>query len=67
MPVEILKEKYTGKVQEVVLGATKEMGGTRAYTVKLGGSSTLPFLQFEGEIPNRPVIALERGLGEAPM
>ncbi|HHW41994.1 MAG TPA: acetyl-CoA decarbonylase/synthase complex subunit delta [Syntrophomonadaceae bacterium] len=59
MPVDILKEKYTGKVQEVVLGATKEEGGTRAYTVKLGGSSTLPFLQFEGEIPNRPVIAYE--------
>lgn len=59
MPVEILKEKFTGRVQEVVLGATKEEGGTRAYTVKLGGSSTLPFLQFEGEIPNRPVIAFE--------
>jgi len=59
MPVEILKEKFTGTVQEVVLGATKEEGGTRAYTVKLGGSSTLPFLQFEGAIPNRPVIAYE--------
>ncbi|HBI26794.1 MAG TPA: acetyl-CoA decarbonylase/synthase complex subunit delta, partial [Peptococcaceae bacterium] len=32
MPVEILKEKFTGKVQEVVLGATKEEGGTRAKT-----------------------------------
>jgi acetyl-CoA decarbonylase/synthase complex subunit delta len=59
MPVEILKEKFTGKVQEVVLGATKEEGGTRARTVKLGGSSTLPFLQYEGEIPNPPAIALE--------
>jgi acetyl-CoA decarbonylase/synthase complex subunit delta len=59
MPVDILKEKFTGKVQEVVLGATKEEGGTRAYTVKIGGSSTLPFLQFEGQIPNRPAIALE--------
>ncbi|MGD0152882.1 MAG: acetyl-CoA decarbonylase/synthase complex subunit delta [Thermacetogeniaceae bacterium] len=59
MPVDIIKEKFTGKVQEVVLGATKEQGGTRAYTVKLGGSSTLPFLQFEGEIPNRPSIAIE--------
>ncbi|HAA90310.1 MAG: Corrinoid/iron-sulfur protein small subunit AcsD [Thermoanaerobacterales bacterium 50_218] len=58
MPVEIFKEKYTGKVQEVVLGATKEEGGTRAYTVKLGGSSALPFLQFEGESA-RPVIAME--------
>jgi acetyl-CoA decarbonylase/synthase complex subunit delta len=59
MPVEILKEKFTGKVQEVVLGATKEEGGTRARTVKLGGSSTLPFLQYEGEIPNPPAIAFE--------
>jgi len=59
MPVEILKEKFTGTVQEVVLGATKEEGGTRAKTVKLGGSSTLPFLQYEGDIPNRPAIAFE--------
>lgn len=59
MPVDIFKEKFTGKVQEVVLGATKEEGGTRARTVKVGGSTTLPFLQFEGAIPNRPVIAVE--------
>jgi acetyl-CoA decarbonylase/synthase complex subunit delta len=59
MPVEIYKDKFTGKVQEVILGATKAEGGTRAYTVKLGGSSTLPFLFYEGEIPNRPVIAME--------
>ena len=38
MPVEIYKDKFTGKVLEVILGATKEQGGTRAYTVKLGGS-----------------------------
>ena len=59
MPVEIYKDKFTGKVQEVTLGATKEQGGTRAYTLKLGGSSTLPFLFYEGEMPNRPVIAME--------
>ena len=33
--VEIPKEKYTGKVREIVLGATKEQGGTRARTVGL--------------------------------
>jgi acetyl-CoA decarbonylase/synthase complex subunit delta len=59
MPVEIYKDKFTGTVREVILGATKEQGGTRAYTVKLGGSSTLPFLFYEGEMPNRPVIAME--------
>ncbi len=41
MPVEILKEKFTGTVQEVVLGATKEEGGTRAYTVKKAGQEPI--------------------------
>lgn len=59
MPVEIYKDKFTGTVREVILGATKEQGGTRTCTVKLGGSSTLPFLFYEGEMPNRPVIAME--------
>ena len=54
-----MKEKYRNKVGEVVLGATKEDGGTRGYTITVGGESTLPFLHFEGEIPNRPVVALE--------
>ncbi len=53
------KEKYRSKVGEVVLGATKEQGGTRSHTITVGGESTLPFLHFEGEIPNRPVAALE--------
>jgi acetyl-CoA decarbonylase/synthase, CODH/ACS complex subunit delta len=59
MAVEILKEKYRSKVGEVVLGATKDQGGTRSQTITVGGESALPFLHFEGEIPNRPVLALE--------
>ncbi len=59
MSVEILKEKYRSKVGEVVLGATSEQGGTRTNTVTLGGESTLPFLHFEGEVPNKPVVAME--------
>ncbi len=59
MAVEILKEKYRSKVGEVVLGATKDQGGTRSHTVTVGGESALPYLHFEGEIPNRPVVALE--------
>jgi len=39
------------------LGATKEDGGTRGKTVTVGGATTLPFMTFEGEIPNKPVIA----------
>ena len=59
MAVEILKEKYRSKVGQVVLGATAAEGGTRSHTITVGGESALPFLHFEGEIPNRPVVALE--------
>jgi acetyl-CoA decarbonylase/synthase complex subunit delta len=57
--VEIPKEKWTGKVREVTLGATAAAGGTRKKTVTVGGESTLPFLSFEGEMPNPPAVALE--------
>jgi acetyl-CoA decarbonylase/synthase complex subunit delta len=59
MPVDVIKERYTTKVGEVTLGATKAEGGTRSHTITVGGDSTLPFLHFEGEVPNRPVIAME--------
>jgi len=59
MAVEIFKEKYRSQVREVVLGATKDEGGTRTHTVKVGGETALPFLHFEGVIPNRPVVAME--------
>ncbi|MGI6096581.1 MAG: CO dehydrogenase/acetyl-CoA synthase subunit delta [Dethiobacteria bacterium] len=59
MALSIYKEKYSGKVGEVVLGATKEQGGTRSHTITVGGETALPFLHFEGDLPNRPVVALE--------
>jgi acetyl-CoA decarbonylase/synthase, CODH/ACS complex subunit delta len=59
MPVEIPKEKWLGAVRTITLGATPVEGGTRTRTVTVGGEKALPFLQFEGEIPNRPVVALE--------
>ncbi len=59
MSVVIVKEKYASKVGEVVLGATSDQGGTRTSTVTVGGDSTLPYLHFEGQMPNRPVIAME--------
>ncbi len=52
MAVTIAKERWTSKVNELVLG-------TDPNVVKVGGDSTLPFLFFEGEMPNRPVVALE--------
>lgn len=57
--VDIPKEKWTGKVREVTLGATPSSGGTRGKEVVVGGESTLPFLHFEGEMPHPPVVAIE--------
>ncbi len=61
MPVNITvpKEKWTGQVREITLGATAAEGGTRAKTVTIGGETTLPFLHFEGQLPHPPVIAIE--------
>ncbi len=57
--VQLMKEPWTGKVRKVTLGATTAEGGTRSKTVTVGGQNTLPFLHFEGETPNKPVIAIE--------
>ncbi|MBC7237651.1 MAG: acetyl-CoA decarbonylase/synthase complex subunit delta, partial [Chloroflexi bacterium] len=52
--VPAVTETWTGKIREVTLGATPDQGGTRGSTLTVGGESTLPFLDFEGEIPNPP-------------
>ena len=57
MEIVDIKEKWTNPINTVTIGATKEQGGTRGSTITVGGETTLPFLTFEGEIPNRPVIA----------
>ena len=59
MATNMLKEKYTGKINTVTIGATKEQGGTRANTVTVGGDATMPFLQFEGDMPLKAVVAIE--------
>lgn len=57
--VEIPKEKWTGAVREVKLGATTAEGGTRTRTVNVGGETTLSFLHYEGQMPHPPVVAVE--------
>jgi len=51
LAISIVKKKWTSQISELVLG-------TEPNIVKVGGE-TLPFLYFEGKIPNRPVAALE--------
>ncbi|MBN2045490.1 MAG: acetyl-CoA decarbonylase/synthase complex subunit delta [Anaerolineales bacterium] len=59
MALELPKDKWSGSVQEVVIGATAADGGTRTAAVTVGGETTMPFVHFEAETPNRPVLALE--------
>jgi acetyl-CoA decarbonylase/synthase complex subunit delta len=59
MAIEIPKENWAGSVRVVTLGATADEGGTRSHTVTVGGETALPYLHFEGEIPHRPILALE--------
>ncbi|MCS7228115.1 MAG: acetyl-CoA decarbonylase/synthase complex subunit delta, partial [Endomicrobia bacterium] len=57
--VEYLIEKWSSEIFTVTIGATKEEGGTRNKVLKVGGQKTLPFLEFEGQIPNKPAIVAE--------
>lgn len=59
MAIEEPREKWSASTVVVSIGATPAEGGTRSSTVALGGAATLPFLHFDGEIPNKPVVAME--------
>jgi len=49
---------WTSPVGEVVLGATEKEGGTRSRSYRIGGGTTLPFIETEPESPS-PLIAFE--------
>jgi len=49
---EITKETYAGAIKSITIGK-----GDGALTV--GGQTSYPFYQFEGDMPNKPVIAME--------
>jgi acetyl-CoA decarbonylase/synthase complex subunit delta len=57
MEIVDVKEKWSNQINTVTIGATKDAGGTRGSTVTVGGETTLPGLTFEGQVPNRPVVA----------
>ena len=57
--IDIPKDKWSGKVREITIGATAAEGGTRSKTVTVGGQTTMPYLHFEGVVPHAPVVAIE--------
>ena len=59
MPIDVPKDTWPGEVRSVTLGASADQGGSRVRAVTVGGEKTLPFMHFEAEMPNAPVIAVE--------
>lgn len=59
MVVPDAKEKWSGRVNTVTIGATRAEGGTRGRGVTIGGQSGIPLLGFDGEMPCPPAIALD--------
>jgi acetyl-CoA synthase len=57
LPIE--REPCEMPVWTVTLGATREQGGTRETTYRVGGASAMPFHLWEGEMPHRPLVAME--------
>jgi acetyl-CoA decarbonylase/synthase complex subunit delta len=47
------------RIRTVRIGNTPEEGGSRGFTLEIGGETCLPFHHFEGEYPHRPVVAWE--------
>lgn len=52
VPADSYTEKYTGTIRESALG-----NGDSAITV--GGANTMPFQLFEGDMPRKPMIAMD--------
>jgi len=50
--LQVPKNTYTGKINVVKLGKDDT-------ETAVGGEAALPFYNFEGEIPNKPIIAIE--------
>ena len=59
MTFEIPKEKWSGTIREVTLGAMLDEGGTRTSKVVIGGSNALPYLDFEGSVGRKPALFME--------
>ena len=52
MGFEIVKESYAGGIKEITIGKGDN-------TLTLGGETCYPFYQFEGDMPNKPRVAME--------
>jgi len=59
MPVPEIAESFTGSVNRVALGATKDSGGTRTSTVTVGGAKNIVYSGSVEDAGEKPVVAID--------
>ncbi len=59
MPVPEIVESFTGSVNKVTLGATKDDGGTRTSKVTVGGARNVVYGGAVADASEKPVLALD--------
>ena len=52
-------QRWAAAINTVTIGATAAEKGTRGKVVTIGGAKCIPWMSYEGDIGNRPAIALE--------
>ena len=59
MPVPEVAESFTGSVNRLTLGATKDDGGTRTSTVTIGGAKNVVYGGSADQMGEKPVVAMD--------
>ncbi len=59
MPIEIPKDKWPGTSARSPWARPPPRAARGPSTVTVGGEKAMPFMHFEGAMPNRPVVAVE--------
>ena len=59
MPVPEIAESFTGSVNRVTLGATKDDGGTRTSKITVGGARNVVYGGSPDDAGEKPVIAMD--------
>jgi len=59
MPVPEIAESFTGSVNRVTIGATKEKGGTQTSTITVGGAKNVLYGGSTNDAGEKPVIAMD--------
>jgi len=59
MTIPGVTETSNYQVNEVTIGATEAEGGTRGRSMTIGGAKALPFMRSDGNIGNRPLLAID--------